>query len=75
MSTGFHYFETIRQSLALQWVDKAQAPIFLGQMIAVNAGFSQGSRGLGALNMGNLLGNFGAKPNGNGNGRTILNTV
>jgi hypothetical protein len=35
MSTGFHYFETIRQSLALQWVDKAQAPVFLGQMIAV----------------------------------------
>ena len=37
MSTGFHYFETIRQSLALQWVDKAQAPVFLGQMIAVGS--------------------------------------
>ena len=47
----------------------------LGQMIAVNAGFSQGSRGLGALNMGNLLGNFGAKPNGNGNGRAVINTI
>jgi len=35
MSTGFHYFETVRQSLALQWVDKARAPVFLGQMIAV----------------------------------------
>ena len=47
----------------------------LGQMIAVNAGFSQGSRGLGALNMGNLLGNFGAKPNGNGNGGAVINTI
>ena len=34
MSLGFHYFETVRQSLALQWVDKASAPHFLGQMIA-----------------------------------------
>ena len=37
MSLGFHYFETIRQSLALQWVDKASAPHFLGQMIAVGS--------------------------------------
>jgi len=27
------------------------------------------------LNMGNLLGNFGAKPNGNGNGRAVINTI
>jgi len=48
----------------------------LGQMIAVNAGFSQGQRGLGAFGMGNLLGNFGAKPaNGNGNGRAVINTI
>ena len=37
MSTGFHYFETVRQSLALQWVDKDRAPVFLGQMIAVGS--------------------------------------
>ena len=37
MSTGFHYFETVRQSLVLQWVSKAQAPVFLGQMIAVGS--------------------------------------
>ena len=37
MSTGFHYFETVRQSLALQWVSKDRAPLFLGQMIAVGS--------------------------------------
>ena len=37
MSSGFHYFETIRQSLALQWVGKRHAPHFLGQMIAVGS--------------------------------------
>ena len=31
----------------------------LGQMIAVNAGFAQGQRGIGSLGMGNLLGGFG----------------
>ena len=36
-TSWFHYFETIRQSLALQWVDKASAPHFLGQMIAVGS--------------------------------------
>ena len=37
MSLGFHYFETVRQSLALQWVDKENAPHFLGQMIAAGS--------------------------------------
>jgi predicted MFS family arabinose efflux permease len=37
MSIGFHYFETVRQSLALQWVDKERAPHFLGQLIAVGS--------------------------------------
>jgi hypothetical protein len=31
----------------------------LGQMIAVNAGFAQGQRGIGALGMGNILGGLG----------------
>lgn len=39
----------------------------LGQVIAVNAGFAQGSRGMGALGMGNLLGGLGGqKPAANG---------
>ena len=37
MSTGFHYFETLRQSLALQWLDKARAPIALGRMVSAGA--------------------------------------
>jgi predicted MFS family arabinose efflux permease len=37
MSMGFHYFETVRQSLALQWIDKKDAPHFLGQIIAVGS--------------------------------------
>jgi predicted MFS family arabinose efflux permease len=35
MSAGFHYFETINQSLALQWLDKRKAPAFLGKVVAV----------------------------------------
>ena len=34
MSIGFHYNETIQQSLALQWVGKDRAPIVLGRVIA-----------------------------------------
>ncbi|MGD8905959.1 MAG: MFS transporter, partial [Gammaproteobacteria bacterium] len=26
MSVGFHYYETIQSSLALQWIDKSRAP-------------------------------------------------
>jgi hypothetical protein len=41
----------------------------LGQMIAVNAGFAQGQRGIGSLGMGNMLGGLGgakkAAPGGN----------
>lgn len=32
MSLGFHYFETVNQSLALQWLPKARAPILLARM-------------------------------------------
>lgn len=35
MSIGFHYYETLQTSLTLQWVDKAQAPMVLGKLIAV----------------------------------------
>lgn len=34
MSAGFHYSETIQQSLALQWLGKDRAPIVLGRVIA-----------------------------------------
>ncbi len=37
MSLGFHYFEAINQSLALQWLDKKRAPHFLGKLIAVGS--------------------------------------
>jgi hypothetical protein len=37
MSLGFHYYETVRQSLALQWIAKEEAPHFLGQLIAVGS--------------------------------------
>ena len=40
MSIGFHYFQTMNQSLALQWLPVKEAPRLLGRMIAV-AGAAQ----------------------------------
>ena len=37
MSTGFHYFETIKTSLSLQWLSKEEAPQVLGKLIAVGS--------------------------------------
>jgi hypothetical protein len=37
MSIGFHYFETINNSLSLQWLSKQEAPEVLGQLISVKA--------------------------------------
>ena len=37
MSTGFHYFEVVKQSLALQWYKKADAPQALGKLISVGS--------------------------------------
>ena len=37
MSLGFHYFETVKQSLALQWLPKNDAPRILGKLIAVGS--------------------------------------
>ena len=34
MSIGFHYFETIRQSLAIQWTSRERGPIVFGQMLS-----------------------------------------
>ncbi len=37
MSFGFHYYETLKQSLSLQWLPKKDAPAQLGQIIAVSS--------------------------------------
>ena len=37
MSVGFHYFETIKQSLSLQWLTIDEAPAMLGRLIAVSS--------------------------------------
>ncbi len=40
MSIGFHYFETVHQSLILQWIPKKETPHFMGKSLAVRAGAS-----------------------------------
>ncbi len=37
-SIGFHYYETVNQSLQLQWIDRARAPQTLGWLIAMGSG-------------------------------------
>lgn len=37
MSTGFHYMETLHNSLSLQWVEKQKAPLFLGKLSALRS--------------------------------------
>ena len=39
-SVGFHYYETAKQSLELQWIDKQKAPRILGWLVAVGSGAS-----------------------------------
>ncbi len=36
-SIGFHYYETVNQSLQLQWLDKARAPKVLGWLVAAGS--------------------------------------
>ncbi|WP_397543786.1 MFS transporter [Roseovarius salis] len=36
-SIGFHYFETVNQSLQLQWLDKLRAPRVLGWLVAAGS--------------------------------------
>ena len=45
-SIGFHYYETVNQSLQLQWLPKDSAPQTLGWIIAVGSGASLLSYGL-----------------------------
>jgi len=40
MSVGFHYYETMKQSLALQWFSKEEAPVQLGRLISIGAASS-----------------------------------
>ncbi len=39
-SIGFHYYETVNQSLQLQWIDKADAPRMLGWITAIGSAAS-----------------------------------
>ena len=48
-SIGFHYYETVNQSLQLQWIDKRRAPQMLGWIVAVGSGASLLAYGLLAM--------------------------
>jgi MFS family permease len=37
MSTGFHFFYTVQQSLTLQWIDKERAPLVMGRLSSVSS--------------------------------------
>ena len=45
-SIGFHYFETVNQSLQLQWLPKDKAPQVMGWLVAAGSGASLLSYGL-----------------------------
>ncbi|MEZ5733243.1 MAG: MFS transporter [Paracoccaceae bacterium] len=45
-SIGFHYFETVNQSLQLQWIDKRNAPQTLGWIVSIGSGASLLAYGL-----------------------------
>jgi len=45
-SIGFHYFETVNQSLQLQWIDRAKAPQTIGWIVAIGSGASMLAYGL-----------------------------
>ncbi|WP_417257973.1 MFS transporter [Celeribacter sp.] len=39
-SIGFHYYETVNQSLQLQWLSKERAPIVIGRLMAAGSAAS-----------------------------------
>ncbi|SDW63223.1 Major Facilitator Superfamily protein [Celeribacter indicus] len=45
-SIGFHYYETVNQSLQLQWLPKERAPIVLGRLLAAGSAASLIAYGL-----------------------------
>lgn len=46
MSTGFHYYEALRTSLALQWLPKDRSAIWMGRMLAAGSLASLAAYGL-----------------------------
>ena len=46
MSFGFHYMETLHNSLSLQWIPKASAPSFLGKLSSLRSLIGLGTLGL-----------------------------
>jgi len=46
MSTGFHYYEALRTSLALQWLPKETSAIWMGRMLAAGSLASLAAYGL-----------------------------
>jgi hypothetical protein len=45
-SLGFHYYETVNQSLQLQWIDRKRAPQMLGWLVATGSAASLVAYGL-----------------------------
>ncbi|WP_428928138.1 MFS transporter [Marinibacterium sp. SX1] len=45
-SIGFHYYETVNQSLQLQWIEKSKAPQVLGWLLAAGSAATLVSYGL-----------------------------
>ncbi|MEM9428068.1 MAG: MFS transporter [Pseudomonadota bacterium] len=45
-SIGFHYYETVAQSLQLQWLPKDRAPQILGWIVAAGSGASLAAYGI-----------------------------
>ena len=37
MSLGFHYYETLQQSLTLQWIGKERAPVVMGRQLSARS--------------------------------------
>lgn len=56
MSTGFHYYETVNQSLQLQWLKRGETAAALGKLIATGAFASLAAYGIIylALDLGGL---------------------
>ncbi|MBX2881053.1 MAG: MFS transporter [Granulosicoccus sp.] len=54
MSVGFHYYETLQNSLTMQWVDKEKAPEVFGNLIAAGSIASVVAFGLIWLAFGSL---------------------
>lgn len=45
-SVGYHYYETVNQSLQLQWLEKARAPQMLGWLLSIGSAATLAAYGL-----------------------------